>query len=316
MNKNDLFDFMQSATNDMAEEYRRIQKRSKEDPGTAGDQGEENWATLLRNWLPPTFQIVTKGRIINRKGETSPQVDILVLRPEYPKHLLDKKLYLAGGVLAALECKITFRKEHLPDFFDRSIKIREMLPIRLGTPYKELHSPILYGMLAHSHDISNKESNPVEIVSNKLDSLTKELIQLPLLMPDFICIADCSYWSVSKMAVNNPQFYDEDEGDFVEMSDRYCSAEYINYTSYLGLEEVPFTPVGALITNLLYKLSFEYSPLRSIAQHFFFSGLPNGNSEYSKVFPMDIFSEDVKNRLSTNPYDRNLKWDEWDPGFF
>ena len=37
----DLYDFMKQVTNDMSLEYHRIQKRAAEDPGTAGDQGEE-----------------------------------------------------------------------------------------------------------------------------------------------------------------------------------------------------------------------------------------------------------------------------------
>ena len=44
----DLHDFMQQLSVEMAGEYNRIQRRATEDPGTAGDQGEENWAELLR----------------------------------------------------------------------------------------------------------------------------------------------------------------------------------------------------------------------------------------------------------------------------
>jgi hypothetical protein len=54
---NDLCDFMIAVTRDMSDEYERIQKRACEDPGTAGDQGEENWATLFRDWLPPSYPI-------------------------------------------------------------------------------------------------------------------------------------------------------------------------------------------------------------------------------------------------------------------
>jgi hypothetical protein len=48
-------------------------------------------------------------------------------------------------------------------------------------------------------------------------------------MPDFICVADCSYWSVYKSAVNYPLFYDEVEDAVIEMEDRYCAAGYMNY---------------------------------------------------------------------------------------
>ena len=54
----DLYDFMRQLTNDMAAEYDCIQKRTTEDSGTAGDQGEENWAELLRRWLPQTYEVV------------------------------------------------------------------------------------------------------------------------------------------------------------------------------------------------------------------------------------------------------------------
>ena len=64
-NKHELFTFMKRLKDELALEYRRIGERSSEDPGTAGDQAEENWATLLRNWLPANYPIITKGRIIN-----------------------------------------------------------------------------------------------------------------------------------------------------------------------------------------------------------------------------------------------------------
>ncbi len=67
-----------------------------EDPGTAGDEGEENWADLLRDWLPQNYHIVTKGRILARNNEAGPQLDILVLKPDYPSKLLNKKHYLVG----------------------------------------------------------------------------------------------------------------------------------------------------------------------------------------------------------------------------
>lgn len=58
---------MAFATQEMESEYYRIQKRTREDPGTAGDQGEENWAELLRHWLPQGYHVRTKGRILSDK---------------------------------------------------------------------------------------------------------------------------------------------------------------------------------------------------------------------------------------------------------
>lgn len=137
------------------EEYQRIQKRAAEDPGTAGDQGEENWETLLKDWLPANFQVVTKGRIITPDGTASPQVDVLLLKPEYPRKLLDKKLYLSSGVLAAFECKITLKSEHLEKSVKTAKIIRQSLESRKGTtPYKELNVQ-LYMAYWHIHMCGN-----------------------------------------------------------------------------------------------------------------------------------------------------------------
>ena len=48
----DLFNYMQQTTEEVARQYEQIQRRSREDSGTAGDQGEENLATLFRDWVP------------------------------------------------------------------------------------------------------------------------------------------------------------------------------------------------------------------------------------------------------------------------
>jgi predicted metal-dependent hydrolase len=94
MSAHDIHDFVKSSQRWIEEEYTRIQKRATEDPGTAGDQGEENWAELLRGWLPSYFQIVTKGRILTESGYASPQVDVIVLMPSYPQILKGKKVYM------------------------------------------------------------------------------------------------------------------------------------------------------------------------------------------------------------------------------
>src|ERR1051326_2748896 len=110
---NNLQDFMVAAAKEMAGNYETIRERSREDPGTAGDQGEEDWAEFLRNWLPPIYHVVTKGRIVDSHGNAGRQLDILVLHPAYPQKLRTRKLYLAGGVLAAFECKVMLRAEDI-----------------------------------------------------------------------------------------------------------------------------------------------------------------------------------------------------------
>lgn len=122
----DLQDFMKRRTQDMAAEYERIQRRSLDAPGTAGGQGEENWAELLRKWLPEQYRVVTKGRLINEHGECSPQMDVIVLRASYPPGMRDTKLYLAAGVAAVFECKNTLKTKHIKDAVERCAKVKKL----------------------------------------------------------------------------------------------------------------------------------------------------------------------------------------------
>jgi len=140
---------MRQISAEMSAEYDRIQMRATEDPGTAGDQGEENWAELLRGWIPRAYVVVTKGRIISQEGVTSPQIDVLVLKGAYPKKLLNKKLYLAAGVAAAFECKTTLKASHIEETIENCVRVKSLYPTRTGTPYKELHAPLVYGASAY-----------------------------------------------------------------------------------------------------------------------------------------------------------------------
>lgn len=163
---NELFAYMKDATRTIQSEYERISARSKEDPGTAGDNGEENWAELLRKWLPKHYHVVTKGRIMNAKGECSPQVDVLVLSPYYPPALIEKKEYLGAGVLAAFECKLTLEAHHIQKAIETARDIARLLPVeRERTPFHELYSTITYGLLAHSHSWTKPNSAPQDNIA-------------------------------------------------------------------------------------------------------------------------------------------------------
>ena len=200
----DLYDFMQQLSDEMAAEYDRIQKRATEDPGTAGDQGEENWAELLRGWLPSTYKVVTKGRIIGQDGRTSPQVDVLVLKSVYPEKLLNKKLYLAAGVAAAFECKTTLKAEHIEKAVKTCVEIKNLYPAREGTPYKELHAPIVYGLLAHSHPWTGSKATPEKNIQGRLFKSDRLHVLHPRLELDLLCVADFAVWTLFKASPVRP----------------------------------------------------------------------------------------------------------------
>ncbi|MEU4472486.1 DUF6602 domain-containing protein [Micromonospora sp. NPDC023888] len=186
--------FFENVSIELASEYRRIYARSSEDPGTAGDEGEANWANLLTDWLPPDLYVTTKGRILGWNGAASPQLDIVVLSPDYPRKLREKKLYLAGGVLAAFECKNTLRRPHINKFFSNAAKISAIAGARQnwGTYFDEAFSPICYGLLAHAHGWKSKD--PAEDVDALIDAELQQS-KHPSELPDMICVSNLTTWT-------------------------------------------------------------------------------------------------------------------------
>jgi hypothetical protein len=306
MTAHDLLDFMQTATNEMQDEYLRIQKRAKEDPGTAGDQGEENWATLLRDWLPPTYQIVTKGRILSDTGKAGPQVDVLVLHPSYPKKLLDRKLYLAGGIAAAFECKLTLKKEHFQKVFENSKEIRKLALPRSGTAYSELHSPIIYGLLAHSHVW---KTEPIAKVGNLLKKQDQWITHHPREMLDLLCVADLANWVSMKSIYRGIE--------------TWYSLSAIQRRHSHHSQSVQQTPIGSMVTYLLLKMAWNDPSIRDIARYFYRAktagsglGTPRKwdtsvvtESTYKKISSMNADSADRAQEMPEG--ELREWWNEW-----
>ena len=254
----DLHDFMRQLSDEMAVEYNRIYKRATEDSGTAGDQGEENWADLWRGWLPRTYEVVTKGRIISQDGHTSPQIDVLVLKSTYPEKLLNKKLYLAAGVAAAFECKTTLKAEHIEKTIKTCREIKNLYPVREGTPYKELHTPIVYGLLAHSHSWKGANSTPENNVALKLDESDRLHVTHPRQTLDLLCIADLGTWISGKLGPVRAR-------NHLLGGAHSC---YAQHTSSHQNQTKYFTAIGTLISNLSRRLAWEDPTLRDLADYY------------------------------------------------
>lgn len=309
--KHDLYDFMQQISAEMAAEYNRIQMRATEDPGTAGDQGEENWATLLRDWLPQTYEVVTKGRIISQDGATSPQIDVLVLHETYPKKLLDKKLYLAAGVAAVFECKTTLKASHIVEAVENCVKVKSLHPKRVGTPYKELHTPMLYGLLAHSHSWKSANSTPEQNIEKKLHESDVAHVIHPRLQLDFLCVADLATWSSSAMTFLGPR----QVPDWSSLAAAYGPSGSAT-TAYVGhsLTENQvnqFTPIGVLISSLSQKLAWENPSLRGLADYYRIANIAGSGRGRMRMWPNSIYSDEIKGRIESGYITNGKPWDEW-----
>lgn len=309
--KHDLHDFMMQISNQMQSEYDRIQKSAKEDPGTAGDEGEENWAQILRDWLPSKYEVVTKGQILSAEGKLSPQVDVIVLSPNYPPALRNKKKYLAGGVVAAFECKLTLKKRDIYKTLKNATLIKNLSLPGSGTPYKELMSKPIYGLLAHT---STWKSNPVESIDGELNKADSEIVTHPREMLDLICVSDTATWAASKQPLMHP----DEESD--EYSKLLMNPNGIPTTSYMchsgGSWDVKshqpyFTPIGIFLAEFLVKLAWKDSDLRDIARYFIGVEFSNSSQGTLRYWDWSIYSSEFQNKLSFDKLKNEITWDEW-----
>lgn len=316
MEVHDIHDFVVSSQRTIEEEYARIQKRATEDPGTAGDQGEENWATLLRQWLPSYFQIVTKGRILTESGYASPQVDVIVLLPSYPKILLDKKLYLAGGVGAAFECKTTLKAGHINSALGTCAALRKNLPKREGTPYKELNSTIIYGLLAHSHSWTGSSSTPTANIERALWDADSQFVGHPIQCIDFVCVANLATWTVLKTTYLSPQlpFYSEAIAA-VHGKDGSANSAYVCHAIREKEQNDFFSPLGALLSGLYSKLAWTFLDMRNLEEYFRKVNLQGSGSGRMRQWPISIYSEKIRERVYKGILSNGVAYDEWHVGF-
>jgi hypothetical protein len=308
--RNDFFDFIIAETKRLADEYGRVQGRVKEDPGTAGDQGEENWASVLRQWLPREYPVVTKGRILGHNGQVSPQVDVIVLHPSYPPSLLDKKLYLAGGVAAAFECKLTLDAGHITKAVENCAAIKRLTVKRTGSPLLELNSPLVYGLLAHSHSWREPGSKPIENVTRQLAEKDRAVAKHPRETLDIACVADLATWVVGKYARWPEGFPHGYSGR--------CTTALLPYVQPQSAFRL-LSPMGLLLLTVFKRLAWEDPRLRRIATHFSLAlndYLGGGEAMPRFWEPNEVYSERVRDRLSSGCVEIPTRevdgvWDEW-----
>src|SRR6185437_9362195 len=285
----DLHTFMAQVTDEMASEYQRIYARAAEDPGTAGDEGEENWATLFRDWLPPTYHVETKGRLISTGGILSPQVDVLVLKPAYPRKLREKKVWLASGVAAAFECKTTLRAGHISSAAERCQKFKALYPTQAGSPRRELRSPLIYGLLAHSHSWKSAGSQPVENICRTLESASLAAAK-PADLVDLVCVADLATWNMMYIAKYEARWAAHAEKTMTELFGGPWGVQTAMVCSAANREgqKEEFRPVGALIALLTQALAWNDPQARDLADYYRLADLWGAGQGNMRSWPPSV----------------------------
>lgn len=304
-----LHEFMAQVTAEMGSEYQRIFARSKEDPATAGDEGEENWASLFREWLPPGYHAQTKGRLLGHDGRASPQIDLVVLKPSYPRKLLEKKMWMAGGVAAAFECKTTLTAKHVRDSIERCARFKALIQPRQGSPRREINSPLIYGILAHSHSWKNPGSEPLSNVRAALDDELK--IDRPSDLIDVMCVADLGSWSRVFTARYDSSWLPAEEAAAFHAA---LGSSWGVTTAMMcapASQGGAFKPIGALLSDLTRRLAWEDHSVRDIADYYRMTNLSGSGQGTMRFWPPTIYSEETRARVAEGGLSNGSVWDEW-----
>jgi hypothetical protein len=317
--KHELETFLEQDLAELASEYDRIRARSTEDPGTAGDEGEEVWAQLLRDWLPDQYEIRTKGRILGADATAGPQVDLLVLRPGYPKRLLSKKLYLAGGVAAVFECKNTLKASHISDAFDRSARINALSSNRSGTPFLEIVPAIPFGLLAHSHSWKAAGSNPKGTIDAALgDGLAA--ISHPSDPPVLLCVADLGCWDIHRQVYDGPGLMPPEvwkaRQERTGLPDEGALwVAYMRFVEDASIGQAPFNALAVAIAYIIGRLAHDDVAIRALSQYLHAAGLSgSGASVAARRFPLNTYSSEVLGGLPRR-LTNGVSGSEWSIGY-
>ena len=235
-----------------------------------------------------------------------------MLFPSYPKFLLDKKLYLAGGVAAAFECKTTLKAEHVVAAVKTAAELRKNLPRKTGTPYKELNSTIVYGLLAHSHSWKGENSKPAENIEKALWASDSQFVSHPIECLDFITVADLATWSAMKFIIHfnrehiamNPQLA------MGYVPNARCHTAYPRAEIKAELQKDYFSPLGVLLSVLFSKLAWIFKDMRTLEEYFRLVDLRGASQGNTRIWEVSIFSDQIRDRI-LNGFLTNEFYNEW-----
>ena len=205
------------------------------------------------------------------------------------------------------------KSKHIKEFINNSKKIRDILEERKGTPYKELNSGILYGLLAHSHSWKGYNSRPIANIKSALRVNELAVIDHPVQLPDIICVADLATWSCAKFTIIGPdQIPDWSEGFSKFYGPNGCATSgYLCYSEESENQSENFSPIGAMLTFLLTKLSWEYPNLRSLSNYFLATDLHGSGIGEMRKWESSIYTDETWDRIKNNELSKGRAWDDW-----
>ena len=153
----------------------KLQKSDPLDhPGMKGDLSENGWIDWMKDYLPFRYQ-VTKGKVIDCKGNMSDQIDIIIHDRNFSSPILVQGypiLVPAESVYAVFECKPDVSADNIRYAQEKAESVRKLVRTSANIRHidgmsKTENKPILAGILTKRVSVKDYETeiikhNPVD----------------------------------------------------------------------------------------------------------------------------------------------------------
>jgi hypothetical protein len=289
--------WLDDVTRSIAEDYDRLHAEARDDPQRSGHGGEETWARLLREWLPPTYEVATRRYIVPEEGDETFETDLVVFNPGYPRRLRERRDVLAGGVAAAFSVKLTLDAAGVRDGIRRAALLRRGTKKRYGTARTELLGPFAVGLLAHSHSWNLPGSTPLENISTAAWDLDHAEVTHPRERLDMLCVADLNTWTRSRVPYIPPSAAVSHPGTTEDQKTHgFCVTGFL-----MSDRDKSPAPVAVLIAYLIERLSYADPSVAAFADGLRLTDTWGAGSGPQRLWGLnDVFDERVRALLPMN----------------
>lgn len=199
---------MATTVDRMEDSYRRAQQHAREkDSQRAGHEGEAVWTSFIREWLPG-WPVVTRKYIVGPHGSSN-EVDLVILKKDYPLALRDEASVLISGVAAAFSCKLTMTTADISEAIEQKRRINAILGDSQDFE-NGVAGAVPFGLLANATSLSLASEGPSEDLAARYEALAHNAnapaVHRPAEELDAVVVANCAFLNTTYMAVSIGQY--------------------------------------------------------------------------------------------------------------